>query len=260
MIRDGLKAISYRKDCHLNALGTIKRLVNAQLARRGHVVARESVVPSFDRLVGVLGHARLMPRTVFDIGVAYGTPWLYDAFPVAKFYLVDPTRESLPYMQAWARKLDAEVHNFGLGDQETQLPIAVRPEIGGSSLLDEVGTCEIRATYDVPIRRFDRSFGAFTRPALCKIDVQGAELMVIKGMGDRIGDFDVLIIETSLIATLQGDAPEFADIVLAMKYRGFALYDIVGITRRPLDRALAQVDAVFVPEMSPLRSDRRWSS
>jgi hypothetical protein len=79
-------------------------------------------------------------------------------------------------------------------------------------------------------------------------------------MGARIRDFDVFIIETSLIATLKGDAPEFADIVLAMKERGFSLYDIIGITRRPLDRAMAQVDAVFVPEMSPMRSDRRWSS
>jgi FkbM family methyltransferase len=244
----------------LSALGTIKRLVNARLAKRGHTVAHESVVPSFDRLVGLLGHARLMPQTVFDIGVAYGTPWLYNAFPTAKFHLIDPTRESLPYMQTWARKLDAEIHNFGLGDQETQLRIAVRPEIGGSSLFDEVGNCEISATYEVPIRRFDRSFGAFARPALCKIDVQGAELMVIEGMGDRIGDFDLLIIETGLIATLQGDLPEFADIVLAMKKRAFALYDIVGITRRPLDRAMAQVDAVFVPEMSSLRSDRRWSN
>jgi FkbM family methyltransferase len=160
----------------VNALGTIKRLVTTGPAKRGHVVARESIVPSFDRLVSLLRRADLIPLTVFDIGVAYGTPWLYDAFPAAKFRLVDPTRESLPYMQTWARKLDAEVHNFGLGDRETQLQIAVCLEIGGSSLFEEVGICEISATYDVPIRRFDHSFGAFARPALCKIDVQGAEL------------------------------------------------------------------------------------
>lgn len=162
-------------------------------------------------------------------------------------------------MQAWARKLDADIHIFGFGSQETQLRIAVRPEIGGSSFFEEVGNCEIIATYDVPIRLLDLSFGAFVRPALCKIDVQGAELMVIEGLGDRIGDFGLLVVETSLIATLKGDAPEFADIVLAMKKRSFALYDVVGITRRPLDHAMAQVDAVFVPEMSPVRSNRRWS-
>lgn len=60
-----------------------------------------------------------MLRTESDIGVVYGGPWLYNAFPAARFHLVNPTQESLPYMQTWARKLDAEVHNFGLGDQET---------------------------------------------------------------------------------------------------------------------------------------------
>ena len=31
------------------------------------------------------------PKTVFDIGVAGGTPDLYAAFPNAFYYLVDPT-------------------------------------------------------------------------------------------------------------------------------------------------------------------------
>ena len=244
----------------MTMLGSFKRLVNAHLARWGHVIARENVVPTEERLVSHLRRARLVPKTVFDIGVAYGTPWLYDAFPTAKFHLVDPTREALPHMQAWAKKLDADVHNFGLGDRTTQLRIAVRPEIGGSSLFDEVGDCEISASYAVPIRRFDLLFETFARPTLCKIDVQGAELMAINGMGDRIHDIDVFVVETSLIATLQGGAPEFADIVLSMKHHGFALYDIIGVNRRPLDGAMAQLDAVFVPKASPLRADRRWSS
>lgn len=70
--------------------------MNARLAKHGHVIAHEPVVPSFDRLVALLSRADLIPRTVFDIGVAYGTHWLYGAFPTAKFHLINPTRESLP--------------------------------------------------------------------------------------------------------------------------------------------------------------------
>ena len=84
--------------------------------------------------------------------------------------------------------------------------------------------------------------------------------MVLRGMGKRIQEIDIFIVETSLIATLEGDAPEFAAITDHMHDHGFVLYDIVGMTRRPLDRALAQIDAVFVREVSPLRADRRWSS
>jgi hypothetical protein len=45
-----------------------------------------------------------------------------------------------------------------------------------------------------------------------------------------------------------------------MNDAGFVLFDIVAVNRRPLDLALAQMDAVFVPETSPLRRDHRWAA
>lgn len=244
----------------MSTLGTLKRIINAGLGHCGHAIARSSEIPSFERLAQTLRTRNLAPVTVFDIGVAYGTPWLYAAFPSASYHLIDPTRESLPYMRRWANMLGAKVHSIALGEAEGSAQISVRPEIGGSSLLDEIGEAEIVASYEVPVARFDASFRAFQRPALCKIDVQGAELMVLRGMGERLDDIDVLIVETSLIPTLRGDAPDFGDVVAYLRERGFALYEIVGMVRRPLDQALAQVDAVFVPMDSPLRSDRRWAA
>jgi hypothetical protein len=76
-------------------------------------------------------------------------------------------------------------------------------------------------------------------------------------MGGRLDDLDALLIETSLIATLEG-GPEFRDVFGLIDGRGWALHDVVGLNRRPLDGALAQIDAVFVPAGSPLRADRRW--
>lgn len=242
----------------MTRLGAMKRLVNVGLARYGHAVAHASTVPSFERVTGLLGRYGLTPRTVIDIGVAYGTPWLYSAYPRAKYILVDPTQESLPHMHRWASELDADIVNLALGEQEGTLTIDVRPEIGDSSLFEEIGPHRSIAKYDVPVRRFDAVIGPFERPSLCKIDVQGAEAMVLRGMGERIRDIDAFVIEMSLIATVRG-APEAADVIGLLRERGFALYDIVGITRRPLDGAMAQIDATFVPEGSPLRQDRRWT-
>jgi hypothetical protein len=45
-----------------------------------------------------------------------------------------------------------------------------------------------------------------------------------------------------------------------MKASNFVLFDITGVVRRPLDQALAQIDAVLVPLDSPLRRDHRWNS
>lgn len=198
------------------------------------------------------------PRTVFDLGVAAGTPDLYDAFPKARFVLVDPTRQSLPHMERIARSLDAVICNFALGDSECEMTIEDRPDdINGASFFKDVGPLAEVERYNVRVRRFDKTFGDFSRPAMCKIDVQGAELMVLRGMGERIGDIDVFIVETSVLSTMEG-SPEAYEVIAYMRERGFVIFDVLGFTRRPLDNALGTVDLVFVKENSPLRADRRW--
>jgi hypothetical protein len=77
-------------------------------------------------------------------------------------------------------------------------------------------------------------------------------------MGQRIQQIDCFVIETSLIATLRG-SPEFAEVVCFMNRNGYVLFEIIDILRRPLDHALAQIDAVFVKQDSELRRDHRWA-
>lgn len=164
-------------------------------------------------------------------------------------------------MKKWAKKLNASIHQVTIGEQEGMMEIKVRPDIGGSSLFDEIGSANIVSTYSVPVVRFDSLFSVeqCQYQTLVKIDVQGAELSVLRGMGNRLNLIDFLIVETSLIATLKDPVPEFADVVCFLEKEGLVLYDFIGMTRRPLDQALAQVDAVFVQKSSPLRADRRWS-
>lgn len=241
-----------------NMNSRLKRLAHAADPLGVSRLERFLVSVNFERLARTLERSGLTPATVFDIGVAYGTPWLYAAFPEAKFHLIDPTRESLPYMTKAAKKIDADVHNVALGHHNEKQKMTIRPEIGTSSLFKDVGISDEIDSYDVDVVRFDSLFDDFPSPSLCKIDVQGAELMVLRGMGDHLKKIDVFIVETSLICTLEGEAPEIADIIRFMSENGFVIYDISGMTRRPLDSALAQVDAVFVREDSPLRTDRRW--
>jgi hypothetical protein len=52
--------------------------------------------------------------------------------------------------------------------------------------------------------------------------------------------------------------PNFPDGLLGfMKGLGFVTYDILEIHRRPLDKALSQIDFLFVREQSPLIADKR---
>jgi hypothetical protein len=146
-----------------------------------------------------------------------------------------------------------------VGDCEGEARLEIRSDIQGSTLLEEVGPREVLRFDHVPIRRFDSLIGEIARPALCKIDVQGAELMVLRGMVGRIAEIDALIVETSTLATVKGGA-EVHGVVQFMHDHGFALADIIGLKHRPLDDATAQLDLMFVPEQSPQRADRRWAT
>lgn len=241
----------------MTTLGRAKRIVNRLLEPAGHVIAHASAVPSFDRFAALLAKADLMPRTVIDVGVAYGTPWLYAAFPNAKFHLIDPTREALPFMNEWAAKLDADVHNVALGSETGTLRIRVRGTIEHATLLADVTSPEIVDDYEVKVERFDSLLNFMKRPVLCKIDVEGAEMMVLQGIGRKWDQIDAIILETSM-NSLYSNGPEFGEVVSFFDSHSFAFYDFIGVKRRPYDEALHQLDAVFVPTISSLRI-KKWS-
>ncbi|HEX2889960.1 FkbM family methyltransferase [Vineibacter terrae] len=239
------------------AKAVIKRMLSYSTLVLHRVVG---VVPAWPFVLRNLRAQGFEPRTVFDIGVAQGTPELYAVFPDSQYYLIDPTRESLPYMERIAKQLDARILNIALGDAEGELEIGVRTnDIGGSTFYEEVGPLGPTRRYPVPVQRFDQAINGFERPALCKIDVQGSEMSVLRGMGERIHDVDAILIEASVIATIH-DGPEIAEVVSFLRQRGFVIYDVLGGGRRPLDSALAQLDLLFVKEDSPLRADHRWSA
>ena len=64
------------------------------------------------------------------------------------------------------------------------------------------------------------------------------------------------MLEIAIIEINEG-APLLHDVIAFMRSLGFVAYDILEIHRRPLDKALNQVDIVFVREQSVLLSDKR---
>jgi FkbM family methyltransferase len=200
------------------------------------------------------------PATVIDVGVAYGTSDLWAAFPDAFFVLVEPLREFEPAMQEALRRLKGTYILAAAGPTNGEVTFNAHDDyLVGSSLLKEGMGPEVDGhEITVPMVRLD-DCAKVSGPILLKVDVQGAELGVLDGAPNVLRETEVVVLEASLFRFMK-DQPDFHDIIVAMKQRGFVVYDILPAMNRPLDKALGQVDLVFVKERGRFRQSHAFST
>src|SRR5207245_892497 len=192
------------------------------------------------------GHLERMgfeAQTVIDVGVAYGTPQIYRSFPKADYFLVEPLEEFRPVLESLQRRLKARCVVAAAGASDGEVVLHVHDDLSGSSLFPQAeGPALDGVERRVKAVRLDSILPAsLRRPVLLKIDTQGAELQVLDGLGPRIREVDLILVEASLMAFRKG-IPTFVDLVEALRRTGFVVYDILEGHFRALDSALAQVD------------------
>jgi FkbM family methyltransferase len=202
-------------------------------------------------------------RTIFsalvDVGIAFGSPFLYRAIPKAKYYLIEPVPCCKPILEKLTKQLNAEAFNVAAGSEDGEISLFVHSDVSGSSSFKELDPrLQDGEAVTIPMRKLDSLIPAdIRRPCLLKIDTQGAELNVIKGAERLLKSVDVAILEVSFHQFREG-IPEIAEVINAMTAMGFRCYDILEGEYRKLDGALAQVDLAFVPENSSLRRERTF--
>jgi FkbM family methyltransferase len=202
------------------------------------------------------------PTTVFDVGAAYGTDDLYRCFPDANFVLIEPLAEFRATLDEVARGLpSAIVIPSAVGSHATTATINVHSDLVGSSLHLEPEDHVNGDPRQVDVTTLDalRESLALPGPFFVKVDTQGHESEVIGGAHDVLADTLGVVLELSLFDFFAG-APSLSSVVHQMAEHGFVLYDVFDRRYRPLDGALAQFDALFVPEHSPLRGSHRYAT
>lgn len=198
------------------------------------------------------------PETILDVG-AFEGDWALAAlgvWPTAKMIMVEANRDKTEMIR---RKVpNAVVIESLLGSEDGKVVTFHLMEAGSSVFAEQSPVA--RNSVKVRQRSLDAILEGQPYPELIKVDVQGYELEVLKGGPQALARAQAVILELSLIEVNQG-APLLHDALAFMKDHGFVAYDIFEFHRRPLDGALHQVDFVFVPENSRLRSDKRhWAS
>lgn len=96
------------------------------------------------------------------------------------------------------------------------------------------------------------------RPVLMKIDAQGSDIEVLKGGEETVKQCDLVIVETGL-QPFRNEENQTYRVISYMASQGFATYDFLSPLARPYDKALGQIDVVFVKEDGPLRNYPYWA-
>ncbi len=214
---------------------------------------------------GALEHLSSMgfhPKTVIDVGVAYGTYSLYRQFPNSTHLLVEPLAEYKSVLEKIIRQYKAEYVLAAAGNREGTIAINVHPDLSGSTIFKESeGLKADGLSRRVDMVRLDTlcRMKNMPGPYLIKIDTQGAELLVLEGAAGILSETEVIILEVSFFQFYK-NGPQFFDVVAGMKNLGFCAYDIYGGQLRPLDGALAQVDMVFVKANGPFRENHHYAT
>ena len=219
---------------------------------------RQTMTEAFDHLKSM----GFNPGLIIDVGAADGTPPLQDSFPGSSFFWVEPLQEFQPQLEALKKRLRGEYLIAALGKLPGTMKINISSDKVGSSILnspdqsiDNGNGREIKIDTLENVAR-EKKFDQY-KSILLKIDVQGFELEVLEGAGNFLDNIEVIILEVSFFNFLK-DCPDFYDVIVYLKKRGFVVYDIVGGINRPKDMALGQKDLIFVKEKGLLRTSHNW--
>ena len=204
-------------------------------------------------------------NTVIDVGAAHGEWSLACSkiLPDARYELFEPLLEYNDRLDsAVTRMRHAAHHNVALHSAPGEMQINVHPDLVGSSFYLENEDSDVNGyPRSVKVETLDsvRDSRGFEPPYLLKIDVQGAELDVLAGAERTLKDCAFVVCETSFFNFYENGGA-IGQTIHLMEKAGFAIYDIFGLSYRPLDGALAQADLCFVKSDSAFRAHHEFAT
>jgi len=204
------------------------------------------------RNIAALG---FQPRRIVDVG-AYVGGWTRMAkaiFPGASVLMIEAQREREGNLRRVCDEFNGSVtyRMSLLGATHRERAPFYQLETGSSVLFEQSSIERTKVEYEMQTLDDVAVEAGFDEVDLLKLDVQGYELEVLKGASRTLSGVQVILTEVSLLGVNKG-APLLREVIEFMSSRGFRVYDICSLIRRPLDGALWQSDLLFVREGHPL--------
>ncbi len=240
----------------------VKEFIQSIAHKMGyHVLSKNCISGDMKLFLEGITHRGLNVKNILDIGANRGD-WSELAatiFPSAGFYLIEPQEEMKADLDKFFTSHKGAWFLGGAGAEDGKLTLSIWDDLAGSSFLLSAEEAVDKKQRIVPIYAVDTLIaeGRIPVPDICKIDVQGFELEVLKGATRLFGTTDVFILEASLFR-FSPRQPILHEVIEFMTSKGYVVYDFAGFSNRPHDKALGQVDICFVRENSILKNFNGW--
>ena len=182
-----------------------------------------------------LANYALHVETIIDVGVLYGTPWLYDSFPQASLVLVDPLPEVESVRLQYSDR-DVAAFQVAAGEEvgSARLQVVRKADgkiAGHTGIVDRSRLTRkaVAAHVDVPVMPLDDIVDSqtFHAPFGLKIDAEGYELPILKGAHKTLARTEFLILEISTKRRFDSDCRSSAIFAL-LGEAGFELFEVLG--------------------------------
>jgi FkbM family methyltransferase len=189
--------------------------------------------------------------TILDIGAADGGTAFYFAnqFPNCNVLAFEPIPEMAEIAkQKCSGVSQIQIINCALSDKEEQIVFHVTKNKLSSSILpfdnENAGQfLEKESQLEIQTKTLDQYTESITHIPLLKIDVQGAELKVLKGGLNTLKKTQTILIEMNNHQQYQGGV-QYHEMDQFLRENGFRLADVI-VTYRPKGE-MSEYDALYV--------------
>lgn len=206
-------------------INVIKKIINV-IKNGGFDVSPKKFHHSY------LKRYKFTAKTIFDIGVCKGTPELYKSFPDSKIVLLDPLEETKVYYENFTKQFNMDFIQCAVSSKKGQTCIKIpKNKLALTSILERTELTNPKVeieTRNIKVETLDNIIQEqkYISPYGVKIDTEGYELEVIKGMCNSMKDVEFIIAEVSIKKRFI-DSYDFSEVISFLAKFDFELLDIL---------------------------------
>jgi FkbM family methyltransferase len=166
-------------------------------------------------------------KHIIDVGVAFGTPDLYNRYPDARIELFEPSPQFYTGLETGIMtQRTCRLHKVALGSADGEATFHLSGPASSSLLGTQTKPGRTFPTMTVPVKRLDEILRIedLIRPVVLKIDTEGYEYAVLQGAEGLLPAIDTVILELHL-GKSYAYAPQ--QILTLLVTQGFDLIDVL---------------------------------